>query len=231
MVSSWLKRLRHPTALALALALCLTGLFISLASEMMEGETLAFDRAVITALRRAPDYAVPIGPKWVNIAMVDLTALGGVTILTLVTALAALFLVIERRGRLALFLIFAAVTGSIGGTLLKAFFSRPRPDLVQHLVETNSMSFPSGHAMNSAIIYLTLGSLLARSMADRRTRAFIIGIAIMLTLTIGFSRVYLGVHWPSDVLAGWSIGGAWALLMSIIAGRLQQSAAIEPPTG
>ncbi len=212
--------------LALALALG----FAMLASEMLEGETLGFDSAIITALRRAPDYAVPIGPQWLERAMIDLTALGGVTVLTLVTVLAVAYLAIKRHARLALFLGLAIGAGALAGSLLKDVFSRPRPELVLHLVQTNSLSFPSGHAMNSAIVYLTLGALLARSMADRALRIFIMAVAILLTLTIGFSRVYLGVHWPSDVIAGWSVGSAWALAMGLIAARLQQRAAIEPPS-
>lgn len=105
----------------------------------------------------------------------------------------------------------------------------PRPDLVAHLVEVHTTSFPSGHAMNSAITYLALGALLARAEEARRVRIFFMVVAIALTLAIGISRVYLGVHWPSDVLAGWCIGASWAALCSLLARALQQHHTIEQP--
>ena len=117
--------------------------------------------------------------------------------------------------------------GAIGSTLLKLFFARPRPDIVTHLVNTYSTSFPSGHAMNSAIVYLTLGALLARAEGDRTVRIYLMAVPLLLTLLIGFSRIYLGVHWPSDVLAGWCVGATWAILCSWVARTLQRRRTIE----
>ena len=111
----------------------------------------------------------------------------------------------------------------------KALFARPRPEVVPHLVEVNSLSFPSGHSLNSAIVYLTLGVLIARSFEERSARVFTIGTAALLVLTIGFTRVYLGVHFPSDVLGGWTVGAAWALVMGMLASVLQRSRKIEQP--
>ncbi|WP_156313557.1 phosphatase PAP2 family protein [Erythrobacter sp. SG61-1L] len=204
--------------------------FAGLAHEVTEDEPLGFDRAIITALRSPPDYAVPVGPHWFNTAMVDLTALGGVTVLTLAVILSTALLLLHRRWRMAGLLVCATVSGALAGTALKHLFARPRPDVVNHLVEVNSLSFPSGHAMNSAIVFLTLGAIVSRNYRERSTRMFILICAVGMTLIIGFSRIYLGVHWPSDVLAGWSIGGAWALLMGLVASRMQEWHRIEQPS-
>jgi undecaprenyl-diphosphatase len=149
----------------------------------------------------------------------------------LLTAVVASYLLVARKASTALFVIGATIGGAMLSTTLKSFFQRPRPDLVAHLVDVTSTSFPSGHAMNSAVVYLTLGALLARTQKDRRTRIFILSVAIALTLIIGTSRVYLGVHWPSDVLAGWAVGATWAALCSTLARMLQRRGAIDSATG
>jgi len=205
-------------------------LFLKAASEVMEGDTLAFDRLILEGLRSPADPGQPIGPSWLRGAMIDMTALGGVTVLTLLTLLTTGYLLARRKAGTALFLVFAISGGAIASSLLKMGFARPRPDLVAHLVEVNTTSFPSGHAMNSAITYLTLGVLLARAEKDRHVRIYLLSVAILLTLAIGFSRVYLGVHWPSDVIAGWCVGGIWAILCSLGAKALQRQHQIEQPT-
>jgi undecaprenyl-diphosphatase len=204
--------------------------FLKLASEVTEGDTLAFDRAILQGLRTAADNAIPVGPAWLRGAMLDVTALGGVSVLTLITAIAGGYLLSARKASTALFLVAAIASGAIASTVLKSIFGRARPDLVAHLVDVHSTSFPSGHAMNAAITYLTLGTLLARAEQDRRVRIYLISVAIALTLIIGISRVYLGVHWPSDVLAGWCVGGGWAVGCSLIARALQRRHKIEQPT-
>ncbi|HEY0116154.1 MAG TPA: phosphatase PAP2 family protein [Allosphingosinicella sp.] len=203
--------------------------FVKLASEVVEGDTLAFDRWLIRALRSPADPSVPVGPEWLQVFMIDVTAMGGVTLLTMITVIATGYLIATRKFSTAAFLAGAVAVGAILSTLLKLGFARSRPDLVAHLVEVDSTSFPSGHAMNSAITYLTLGALLARAEASRRVRIYLLGIAIALTLMIGFSRVYLGVHWPSDVMAGWCVGAAWAVGCSLSARALQRRRAIEAP--
>lgn len=215
-------------ALFLGLAM-LTFAFWQVASEVAEGDTEAFDRVMLIGLRMPGNIGTSIGPDWIRRAMVDLTALGGVTVLTLVAVLAVGFLLLLRRYRQALLTAAATGGGALLGTLLKDLFARARPEIVPHLVDVTSLSFPSGHAMNSAIVYLTIAVLLDRGLTGRRLRAFVIGAAVLLVLAIGFSRVYLGVHYPSDVLAGWSIGAAWALLMGIAASVLQRDRQIEPP--
>jgi len=144
--------------------------------------------------------------------MGEITVLGGPTILTLFSALVCTYLVVSRRVWLALFVLFAIGGGAALNGLLKSIFVRQRPDVVPHLVDASTMSFPSGHAMNSAIVYLTLGILLAQVEARRSVRAFIIITALMLSFVVGLSRLFLGVHWPSDVAAGWCVGSTWALI-------------------
>lgn len=204
-----------------------TFIFFKLASEVMEGDTMAFDRLVIASLRDAANPAIPLGPHWLDTAMLDLTAFGGVSGLTILTVIVAGYLLVAGKKATALFLIAAVASGATLGTLLKLGFDRPRPEIVAHLVQVNTTSFPSGHAMNSAVVYLTLGALLARTQPDRRVRTYIVAVAIALTAVIGFSRVYLGVHWPSDVLAGWVVGAIWAVLCSFIARALQARRTIE----
>lgn len=203
--------------------------FLELASEVGEGDTLALDRAILQGLRTAADPSVPWGPDWLRGAMIDVTALGGVSVLTIVTGIAVGYLVAARKLAMAMFVAAAIAGGATVSVLLKDVFERARPDLVVHLVEVSSTSFPSGHAMNSAITYLTLGTLLARAQKGRALRLYLISVAIALTLVIGGSRVYLGVHWPSDVLAGWCVGGSWAVLCSLVARRLQRNRTIEAP--
>lgn len=195
--------------------------FVKIASEVVEGDTMAFDRFVMAGLRSPTDHSVPIGPRWLQTAMLDITAIGGVAVLTLLTVIVAGFLALIRKGRLAFFVIASVSTGAIVSTLLKSIFDRPRPNLVSHLVDVNTTSFPSGHAMNSAVVYLTLGALLAGTRLERETRGYILVVAVALTLMIGFSRIYLGVHWPSDVIAGWAVGASWAALCSIALRLLQ----------
>lgn len=211
------------------LAVGLMGGFAALAEEVLEGETSAFDHSITWLFRLPPDHVAPIGPPWLTKAIIDITALGSVSVLTLVTLLAIAFLLILKRWRQSLLVAAAIASGALASTLLKAIFARPRPDLVPHLVEVNTLSFPSGHATNSAIVYLTLAILLARTFTERSIRIFILAVAIGLTIAIGITRVFLGVHYPSDVIAGWTAGAAWALLISAIARLLQRRQQIEPP--
>jgi len=194
--------------------------FFKLASEVAEGDTMAFDRAILTGFRSAADPGVPVGPSWLPEAMTDLTALGSSTVLLLVCGASIVYLLLSRRPRTALFLFAATSGGMAMGGLLKLVYARPRPALVPHLVDVATTSFPSGHATDSAIVYLTLAALLARTVPEPHLRIYMIGAAILLTLLIGLSRVYLGVHWPSDVVAGWMIGAAWAFAWSIAYSRL-----------
>lgn len=228
-LKSYLHR-EHRLLIALGIGAALFAIFAAVAGEMVDGDTQAFDIAVLKALRTPGDPAVPIGPHWLKFSMMDITALGGTTVLALIAVLAIAFFIMQRRYHHALFTAVAAGGGALFSSVLKSIFDRPRPDVVPHLVEVSSMSFPSGHSMNSAVIYFTLAVLLARNFEQARLRTFIISVAAILVFAIGFSRVYLGVHYPSDVLAGWTAGAAWAIAVGVIATLLQQRDKIEPPT-
>lgn len=204
-----LRRLRPHYLVAIVLAL-LVYAFISVAGEVAEGETLAFDKSVILLLREAGNPADPVGSPKIEEAARDVTALGSFTVLGLIVAAVTLSLLFMGQHRTAVFILAAIITGTALSTLLKSFFDRPRPDLTG-VVTVFTSSFPSGHALVSAVAYLTLGACLAQTTDKRRLKAFYIGYAIFLTGIIGFSRVYLGVHYPTDVFAGWAIGTAWAL--------------------
>jgi undecaprenyl-diphosphatase len=201
--------------------------FVKIASEVLEGDTVTFDRTILLGLRNANDLSDPIGPPWLEEVGRDFTALGGHAVLTFVTLATLVYLVMTRKRHAALFVIAAIGGGMLLSTLLKLGFSRPRPDLVPHAARVYTASFPSGHAMLSAVTYLTLGALVARVQPQRRAKAFLIGLAVILTVLVGISRVYLGVHWPSDVLAGWCVGAAWASLCWFVALQLQRRGQVE----
>jgi undecaprenyl-diphosphatase len=212
-LTAWLDLARRevgPLAALLALALA-TLSFIEIADDVAEGDTGGIDRALLLALRAAHDPSLPLAPPWVTMAAMDVTALGSVTVLSLLVLFVTGLFAVLGRWREAAVMLLASFSGSALSNGLKLLFGRDRPDEAWRLVEAFNPSFPSGHAMLSAVIYLTLGALAARFATRRRLKAFVIGGAVTVTLMVGASRVYLGVHWPSDVLAGWCLGGAWAL--------------------
>jgi undecaprenyl-diphosphatase len=216
-------------ALVLLVATAIWG-FIELADEVIEGETRAMDRAILLALRNPHDLSDPLGPKWLEELFRDFTALGGVGVLVFISLGVAGYLVLQRKYRALLLLFVAVAGGMLLSSALKAGFARPRPDLVPHGAYVYTASFPSGHALMATATYLTLGALLARILPDRRTRLFLLAMAIVLSLLVGISRVYLGVHWPSDVAAGWMAGSAWALLWWLVARWLQRRRVVEETT-
>jgi undecaprenyl-diphosphatase len=232
LVSQWLQLGRREIG-PLAAVLLAAGsalAFGKLAEEVLEGDTRAFDRAMLLALRDPADLSDPVGPMWVEEMARDVTSLGGTAVLVLVSVAVIGFLLMVRKRGAALL-----VLGSIGGgvllsTILKNVFERTRPDLVPHAVHVYTASFPSGHAMLSAVTYLTLGALLTRVQPQRRVKAYLLTVAVVLTVLIGVSRVYLGVHWPTDVLAGWCIGSAWAMLCWLAALWLQRRGQVERDT-
>ncbi|TPJ34985.1 phosphatase PAP2 family protein [Mesorhizobium sp. B2-8-3] len=217
-----LNKLEFPVLLAgLAIAGGLWGL-VELIEVARATTPHAFDTEILLAFRHAGQPDSPIGPPWLEGAVRDVTALGSTAVLALITTATIVYLLLLRRPLTALFMFAAVAGGQVLSSLLKFEVDRPRPDLVSHLVTETSLSFPSGHAMLSAVTYLTLGSLAARFLPDRRTKVFVLGLAVLTTVLIGASRVYLGVHWPSDVLAGWCAGFAWAMLCWLAARLLQR---------
>lgn len=181
----------------------------------------ALDRLVILAVHGA-------GPAWLRETMIDLTALGSTTILTLAVATGVALLIVRGLWLTAALVVAATASGSVAVVMLKAAFARTRPDIVDHIVTVGGASFPSGHSANSAIVYLTLASLLTQVVRGHATRRFVLATAALLVTAIGCSRVYLGVHWPSDVLAGWSFGTLWALGWWLAGARARAALVRDP---
>jgi undecaprenyl-diphosphatase len=201
--------------------------FAQLAGEVFDGGTRSFDRAVLMWMRTPGRPSDPVGPPWFEEAVRDVTSLGGTSLIVLITATVAGFLAMTGTRHAALLMVVSVSGGSLLMSALKQVFGRTRPDLVEHSARVFTESFPSGHATLSAITYLTLGALLARVQTRRALKAYSLGVAIALTALVGVSRVYLGVHWPTDVLAGWCLGAAWAIACWLAAAWLQRRGDVE----
>ncbi|MEO6014226.1 MAG: phosphatase PAP2 family protein [Devosia sp.] len=213
----------------LLLAALLTGLGLII-DEVAEGDTLKFDQAFLLALREPGDPTNPIGPDWLTEVARDITALGGVAVLTLLTTLVTVQFILRGKPRSALYVALAAISGTLISNTLKSIFNRPRPELTA-IAEYGKGSFPSGHSTMAAVVYLTLGVILAVGARNVRLKVFYIGTALLLIVLVGLSRLYLGVHYPTDVLAGWAIGASWAVLWAIIASWLTDRHHMENPGG
>jgi undecaprenyl-diphosphatase len=209
------------------LILALIWIFATLAGEVMEGDTRQFDEWVLGALRQRADPGLLRGPKWLASGAQDLTALGSPAVLGLTVLAVTGYLFLHGLYRNGMFIFVASVGGWVLNWLLKAVFARSRPDIVPHLREVMSSSFPSGHALTSAAVYLTLGALLMRIAEGRLAKYYCIAIAMLLTVLVGSSRVFLGVHYPTDVVAGWLIGMSWALLCWVVERTLERRAGLK----
>ena len=214
---------------ALAVIIITGWLAVELADEVLEGTTQQYDEWVLRHLRAPGDLHDPVGPEWFEDIWRDITALGSSAILTLVTVSCAVYLLMRRHHRTLLLLLAATLGGLVVVLVLKNMFDRPRPEFASPDAYVLTASFPSGHSMLSAVVYLTLGALLARTTNEYRYKVYFLTMAVLVTVLIGFSRVYLGVHYPTDVLAGWSVGLLWALLCWLVARLLQRRGTIEPP--
>ena len=224
-------RHERPVLLLVLFASLAAWSFVKIAGEVMEGETRAIDTRILLSLREPNDPADPLGPPAVEEIARDLTGLGGTAILTGLSLAAAGYLALRGKYRVVTFLVAAIGGGIVVSTLLKLGFDRPRPDLVPHGSHVYTASFPSGHSMMSAITYLTLGALLSKVENRRAIRAYFLFLATLTTVLVGCSRVYLGVHWPTDVLAGWTVGAGWAAACWTVANLLQRRGNLEgPPT-
>ncbi|MFE0013507.1 phosphatase PAP2 family protein [Mesorhizobium sp. NPDC059054] len=211
-ISTLYDRIEFPVLLAgIIVAGGLWG-FVELMEVARDTAPHTFDTQILLAFREAGDPGNPIGSPRFEGAVRDITALGSAVVLTLITAATIVYFLLIKRWTTALFVLAAVGGGQILATLLKFGIDRPRPDLVSKLAVETSLSFPSGHAMLSAVTYLTLGTLAARFLPGHVTKIYVFVLAVLLTLMVGVSRLYLGVHWPSDVLAGWCAGFAWAML-------------------
>lgn len=217
--SRWIRR-EELAMLFTSLALVTgTWLVLELSDELIEGTAHDLDRWIVMALRRSTDSPDPVGPRWLQVAARDVTALGSRAVLTLATTAVAVFFSLMRRHREALLLVGGTLGGVVTMSVLKLLVARPRPIQVPGIIDDASSSFPSGHAMLSAIVYLSLGSILSSLVTARRLQNYIFAVALSLTFLVGLSRVYLGVHYPTDVLAGWTLGLLWGVACSLLTHR------------
>lgn len=191
--------------------------FLGITDEVVEGESTVADRLVLRMLRNPEDPSRPLGPRWLEHVAIDWTALGSAPVLSLLVASVVGFMALTKRWGPAALVLVSTIGGSLLVTLLKRGFSRPRPDIVPELTEHLNYSFPSGHATTAAVVYLTLAAIVCSVLNRPRDRVYILGTAIFITILVGLTRIYLGVHYPTDVAAGWCIGGAWAILCWIAA--------------
>lgn len=192
------------------------GAFLGLTGAVLGGATTAFDERILLSMRTPGDLSDPIGGQQIEELSRDFTALGGTGVLTALSVSIVGYLLIIGKRRLALIVVLAVGSGILLSLGLKQGFDRPRPELVPHGSNVYTSSFPSGHSMMAAICYLTLGGLLCSIQNGRRAKVYILSMAILNTLAVGISRVHLGVHWPTDVLAGWLAGGIWALAVWLL---------------
>ncbi|WP_187107698.1 phosphatase PAP2 family protein [Sphingomonas xanthus] len=223
-VSAMSREIRPYLALFVVAALVL--LFGMIAEEVLEGDTHEIDRRLLLLFRETGDVTNLIGPDWFEEVVRDITALGSYSFIIILLIAATGYLLLVGKRRVALFLLVAEAGGMLLSNLLKTGFDRPRPDL-EHGARVFTSSFPSGHATLSAVTFLTLGALLTRTTPDRRVKLYFLTLAAVLTMLVGTSRVYLGVHYPSDVVAGWCIGSAWAALCWAAALWLQRHGDVE----
>lgn len=186
--------------------------FVEIADFALEGDSPSIEERILLAMRTQADANDPVGPAWVEELARDVTSLGGTGLIVLMTFASAGFLFLQRKPYLAGYLLASVGTGTAASFILKAAFDRARPALVAHGQEVYTSSFPSGHSMMATLAFFTIAALLASAIESRTLKAYVLSLAMFMALAVGATRVYLGVHWPSDVLAGWAAGAAWALV-------------------
>ncbi|SNY92289.1 undecaprenyl-diphosphatase [Cohaesibacter sp. ES.047] len=224
----WSRRHVELTTLSLlSVTLVAIWTLAELIEEVAEGSTQSLDRDILLLLRTSGDLSDPIGPWWLEEMGRDLTALGGVAVLVLTTLIASVFFLLRHRWTSMLYLVATVGSGIVLSSIAKEFFDRPRPDLVPHGSMVQTASFPSGHSMMAAIVYLSIGVLIARVQPGLILKVYILMVAVLLTILVGISRVYMGVHWPTDVAAGWLAGGVWAMICLMVADRLAKRGHME----
>lgn len=223
------SHMERMTLATLGFAACALYAFVKVADEVMEGDAGNLDRSILLALRDPNNLSDPLGPPWLEEMMRDFTALGSTGVLTLLTLVVLAFLMMTGKRHAAALVAVSVAGGTALSQVMKWGFDRPRPDLVPHGVAVYTQSFPSGHAMLSAVVYLTLGALLARTQARTRVKVFLLAMAATVTVVVGISRIYLGVHWPTDVLGGWMLGAGWASACWLVMLWLQHRGEVETP--
>ncbi|WP_245162422.1 phosphatase PAP2 family protein [Brevundimonas sp. AJA228-03] len=213
---------------ALAVVTLGTVTFVGLADDMTEADGQAFDQAILHWMQ--PVAGQPRGPWWLHEAATDLTSLGGIAVLTLFAVVALGILLILRK-RLSALLLVVGLAGGVGlSEGLKAMFGRERPPADFQAVETLNASFPSGHALLSTVFYLTVAVMMTRAFPRRRLKAYVLGVGMVFALMVGLTRVYLGAHWATDVMAGWCVGAAWAMALWLVSYAVERRQAVHHAT-
>ena len=211
------RALLKPLLIGSAILLLLL-MFAKLSSEVLEGDTRGFD---LYLLHRAQALRVD-HPHFVDV-MRDLSALGSTVLLTLLALITVVYLALVGSRTMAVLVAGAVVTGAVMVDLMKAAFGRLRPDAAFAEMAAQGLSFPSGHSSISAIVYLTLGALVASTRTRLVEQTYILTVSAVMTGLVGISRVALGVHWATDVMAGWAFGAAWAMAWLLLAGRIART--------
>ena len=197
-----------PRHALMAAAVCWIG-FAVVVIAVLGGRSTEFDGAGLRLFRTGLDLH-PRGAPWLAEAVRDYTALGGVLLRHIVAIGALVALVFLRLRREAMLLALTIIGGWLVNTALKLLVGRPRPEIVPHLTEAGGSSFPSGHSFNSAVVYISIALAFAAMSQRQSVRATVVLTAMALTLLVALSRVWLGVHYPSDAIAGWLGGAGWA---------------------
>ena len=195
-------------------------LFVAIAAAVSLNATMGFDRAVLLSLREPSDPGRPLGPAWVAEAIRDLTSLGSVLVVFLFAGILSGYWLVTRNTRAAVLLLGSAGGALLLNNVLKQVFDRPRPDAILQSARIFSSGFPSGHAAISCATYFSAALLIASS-APGNGRAFLMWAAALVVAAIGLSRIYLGLHYPTDVVAGWCVGALWILIWHRLSGALR----------
>jgi undecaprenyl-diphosphatase len=225
-MKGWLKNTDLRLLVELAVIGTLVLIFLGIA-HAVSGGSESFDHAILLGLRNTPDD--PIGGPGVQAAVMHLSGLGSGAVTTLVAVIAVSFLCLAGRWRYAGLVVACAVGTLLVMMMLKGIYDRPRPSIVTAIDPPGDESFPSGHSMISSALYPTLAVLIARALPTRRLRVFTVACGVFMAGMIGISRLYLGVHYPTDVLAGWTVGCTWALICGVVARKLAPKVAeVEP---
>ena len=214
---------------AVPIIVALVAGFVALASGVLAAATDPFDHQLLNAFRT--NASDPVGPPWLERTVLNLSALGSGAVTTLIVCVVALFLLLDRRPRQAILVIATTSAAAIFMVLLKNSIGRERPSIVEPIETVDGLSFPSGHTLIAAVLYPTLGILVANNLRGRHLKVFVFVTAAVLALLVGFTRVYIGVHYPSDVLGGWLLGVAFALAAGLGIRTLKDNHVVERPSG
>jgi undecaprenyl-diphosphatase len=209
---SWRGNPRHALAAAL---ICWAG-FAFIVALVETGHITAFDEAGLRLWRESSDLALPHGPAWLRDAVRDYTALGGALLRNLFALGAIMALSFLKLRREAILFALTIGTGWMVEYGLKVLIGRPRPTIVPHLMEAGGNSFPSSHSFNAAVVYIAMALAFAAISPRRSVRWTVVAGAMLLTLLVALSRVWLGVHYPTDAIAGWLGGAGWAFMASAL---------------